>query len=302
MKTMLSGPFLGEFGPGSRALALGGAYSAIAEDYTASYWNPAGLAQIRRIEFYGDLTRTNLNNQITYQGTRVVTSPNFTRLNSIGLAYPVPTSRGSMVFAFGYNRINLFDDFHRLRGFPTLDQGDFYQEENVNADGSLNQWALSGAVDVSPKISLGASIFILRGENNAGIDYFEEDPNDILIYRFAPDDSVFADSRTGNFRINQDYSGVNLKLGALFRPNNNLRLALNLSTPSFLTVEEHYKASDRLFVDPGTATFDEVILEEDFGSKRKFKIRTPWKMELGAAYKHKLLLVVAVSRSSTGLK
>ena len=37
-------PFLQEIGPGARAMALGGAYVALAEDYTAAYWNPAGLA------------------------------------------------------------------------------------------------------------------------------------------------------------------------------------------------------------------------------------------------------------------
>lgn len=36
---------------GARALGMGGAYCAIAEDASASYWNPAGLAQIKQREF-----------------------------------------------------------------------------------------------------------------------------------------------------------------------------------------------------------------------------------------------------------
>ncbi|MEA1927745.1 MAG: hypothetical protein U9N73_06025 [Candidatus Auribacterota bacterium] len=36
-----------EFGGlGSRALAMGGAYIGLADDWTASYWNPAGLSQL----------------------------------------------------------------------------------------------------------------------------------------------------------------------------------------------------------------------------------------------------------------
>jgi len=36
-----------EFGGlGSRALSMGGAYIGLADDWTASYWNPAGLAQL----------------------------------------------------------------------------------------------------------------------------------------------------------------------------------------------------------------------------------------------------------------
>lgn len=35
-------------GVGARALAMGGAYSAVADDATAGYWNPAGLTAIER--------------------------------------------------------------------------------------------------------------------------------------------------------------------------------------------------------------------------------------------------------------
>ena len=37
-------------GYGARAIALGGAYTAVADDLTAIYWNPAGLAQVDAVE------------------------------------------------------------------------------------------------------------------------------------------------------------------------------------------------------------------------------------------------------------
>ncbi len=42
-------PFL-RMGVGARALAMGGAFTAIADDATAAYWNPAGLVKIENIE------------------------------------------------------------------------------------------------------------------------------------------------------------------------------------------------------------------------------------------------------------
>jgi hypothetical protein len=42
-------PFL-RMGVGARALGMGGAFTAIADDATASYWNPAGLTKIENIE------------------------------------------------------------------------------------------------------------------------------------------------------------------------------------------------------------------------------------------------------------
>jgi len=48
---------------GSRPLAMGGAFVAVAEDATASYWNPAGLAKQQKrfdveIPFYVDYAAT----------------------------------------------------------------------------------------------------------------------------------------------------------------------------------------------------------------------------------------------------
>jgi Flp pilus assembly protein TadD len=48
-----SGGQVGEFltyGSGARALAMGGAFTAISDDASATYWNPAGMAQLTRKE------------------------------------------------------------------------------------------------------------------------------------------------------------------------------------------------------------------------------------------------------------
>lgn len=44
-----AGAYLG-FGAGARSLGMGRAYTAVADDSSAVYWNPAGLAQVRRNE------------------------------------------------------------------------------------------------------------------------------------------------------------------------------------------------------------------------------------------------------------
>src|SRR3989339_1307659 len=46
------GQFL-SWGAGARALAMGKAFTAISDDATATYWNPAGLTQLERKEFDG---------------------------------------------------------------------------------------------------------------------------------------------------------------------------------------------------------------------------------------------------------
>ncbi len=51
---LFAGRYAGDFmaiGSGVRPLGMGGAYSAIADNGVAIYWNPAGLSQIKKTEF-----------------------------------------------------------------------------------------------------------------------------------------------------------------------------------------------------------------------------------------------------------
>ncbi len=270
-------PFQNEFGPGARAMALGGAYSAVAEDYTAVYWNPAGLAQIRKMEFHGGLSHLSLRNRIGYQGTTTENTNGFTNMNAIGVVFPIPTYRGSLVFAIGYHRINTFDDFNQVSGSPQVAGGQFYQDEKTTIDGDLNQWSFSGAVDLTPSISVGATLNLVVGKNNINVSYFEDDSeDDILMHEYA---------RQVDFQINPDYTGVGMKMGALMRPAENLRVALTVTTPTSLRAEESSNYSESYVYDHARA--DSLIGSDVF---LKYRISSPWKFEFGASYKHKLFL------------
>src|SRR5438045_3246800 len=44
-----SGAVFEKIGVGARAAGMGGAYSALADDISALYWNPAGIARLKGI-------------------------------------------------------------------------------------------------------------------------------------------------------------------------------------------------------------------------------------------------------------
>ena len=74
------------YGVGGRALAMGGAYTAIADDATAAYWNPAGLAQIQRKEI------------TTMQATLYAA----TKFTYVAFAYP---TKGGSTFAISMTQL-----------------------------------------------------------------------------------------------------------------------------------------------------------------------------------------------------
>jgi len=80
------GLFFDEFGAGAKAMAMGQAFTAVADDYSAAYYNPAGLTQTRNI-FEGTIG-------YNYVKPRVLASfPGNATLNIRGQ----PSSRGVLI-------------------------------------------------------------------------------------------------------------------------------------------------------------------------------------------------------------
>lgn len=73
-----------DIGVGARALGMGGAYTALADDANSLYWNPAGLAKLEKREFTASHAEM-------YESTRL----DF-------LAYAHPTSQGTLSAGLTY--------------------------------------------------------------------------------------------------------------------------------------------------------------------------------------------------------
>lgn len=81
-----AGAFL-RIGAGARALGMGGAFTAVADDATAAYWNPAGLTQIEKQEISSMYTNQfGLNISYSFLNYARVFGENAFALNWIRLA------------------------------------------------------------------------------------------------------------------------------------------------------------------------------------------------------------------------
>ncbi|MDP6985254.1 MAG: hypothetical protein QGG05_19420 [Candidatus Latescibacteria bacterium] len=96
-------------GVGVRSMAMGGAFVGVADDFTAVFWNPAGLAQIQQREIYVGLNRNGFENQSSMDGVSATANVNNTHFGSLGAVFPWPVARGSFVIAAGINRVSDLD-------------------------------------------------------------------------------------------------------------------------------------------------------------------------------------------------
>ena len=282
----------GQLGFGARALGMGGAYRAVADDYSAIYWNPAGLAQMRKMEFWTDLSLVNFNNDNVYNGVSNSASQNSTKFNSIGLVFPVPTYRGSLVFAFGYQKVKDFEyanDFSAMSNSfnsntvvnnrLTFDDEMFaylpvLKSETIYDGGSLNQWSAAGAMDVSPNISLGLTMNFWSGKSDYELEYNQFDQADNFNTYLVNDFMEYIENQI----ITSKYSSFNFKIGALFRANKHVRIGLGLDLPQTFTVKEEYVNTSSIEFDNGDYTY-----YDDDGTNSEYDVKTPMRLNGGVS-------------------
>jgi long-subunit fatty acid transport protein len=224
------------FGVGARAMGMGGAQIATADDASALVYNPALLAKIKRIEFSGAMTHQRLKNETGFTGDfqplssffqkESITQSN-TRFSSANIVLPVPTYRGGLVFALGFNRMKSFDRaYHSVTVDPS--DGATILDASVLETGGINMWSFGGALDLSPNVSIGGVINYWQGDD----DFLQE-------YHIPPSTKINYEVWEKN-RYLDSYSGWNGKLGFSVQPNKYLSLGAVVDFPTKFSIDQDY--------------------------------------------------------------
>ena len=267
---------IGNFsGLGVRAMGLGGAFVAVADDFSASYWNPAGLAQIKDRKLDVTFFRKSHVNKSTFNETRESVGLSNTGFSSMGFVYPYPVYQGSLVFAIGFNQIVDMDWGLRQTGFDNLDS--LQTRHYFQHEGQLTLSSISAAVDVSPFISFGGTLGFVGGEDRHFNEFFYLDVNDKYTYKNLRGEDTFLD----------DYEGArSLRLGALIRlPRETPRLRIGATVQSSIGQEVRYQFRGN----PQGYTsieYDSDDLEtlEKVSLRGRYEIKLPLQYAIGASY------------------
>jgi long-subunit fatty acid transport protein len=260
-------------GIGARSLGMGMAYTSVANDYSATYWNPAGLGQAKMNEVSLGLSHLSYGNTSTFLNNNQSFTNSATSVNSLGMVYPFPTRRGSLVFAIGYGREANLTTGLSFKGFnaqssiiPSLDSDLAYELYLIDAQGNtplvdsmeqsgkvlegggVNHWTVAGAIEAAPNLFLGVALNFISGSYSYNRTYLESDIyNKYNVARFGAD-YAFTDLALSDV-IDADLSGFTAKFGLLYRFRNNMQIGIGVKTPSYYTIRENYSQD-------GASTFD----------------------------------------------
>ena len=274
-------------GVGTRAMGMGGAFVGVADDFTAVFWNPAGLAQMARREVHVAFLRNAVTNDARLGETPATAEVSNTRFGSLGLVYPYPVQRGSFVLAAGFNRVKDFDWALATHGFLPADS--LRAEDYFIHEGELSMSSVAAAIDVSPSVSVGVTLSLTSGGDDAANEFISIDSEDYFLERRFIDTEYFVDEYQTAFSV---------LLGAMVRvPREEPRLRLGATMSGGTT---HLIRYTRRFTPGG----DFTLIEYDNGSVTRggsaeesgsYKIALPFEFGLGMSYRPVPSLLIAGS-------
>ena len=264
---------------GARSSAMGGAGTAVKDGRNAFIYNAAALGAVKTTQVYATFSRSSLANSTTVYGDAAKETAVQTELTSIGIAVPLPTSRGSLVFGIGYQK---------MRGYNRSLYGEVFDDSPGDSvtysyteieEGGLGKTALTGAVEVAPNVFVGGSLNFWSGSNDlTGQASMLDTPFDIW---------TFSDS-TAIININTRLTGVNVTFSGLTHISPGIALGASIHSPLTLRCNEEWMYDEYIDWDDGIRTYDSTAT-----GTYEYRVASPWKFRLGGSVSVGPLLLAA---------
>ena len=194
-----AGPQFNFVNPGARSLGMGGAFIGLADDSTAAYTNPAGLAQLTRKEFSAEVRYSAFTTESVRRG-RFTDAPtgfgidtidglemqetdeDVTNLSFISFALPLET--GTLA-VYRHELVNFASAFvndgqfvQTLGATPTVPRTSRFPPTINQLDVQIDNYGVAGSWRAHDKLMLGASLNYYRFDIDSLTRRFEVDGND----------------------------------------------------------------------------------------------------------------------------
>lgn len=234
-------------GSGARALGMGGAFIAVADDATAASWNPGGLTQLERPElslvYSYKWLRESFNSGIHPEFDGSNQGVSFNDINYFSYVYPVPQTLGGRNFVLSLSYQRKYD-FDRDLNFPIttrLAAGGVLADSLTHIDysqrGALGTLSPALGFEVTDRLSVGVVMNIwdqsLLPDNEWKVRRTYRNRLNLL----GIGSGLSAWSKLVIAEDYNNFSGTNFTLGALWRATERLSVGLVYHTKFTADVE-----------------------------------------------------------------
>lgn len=266
-------------GSGARAIGMGGAFIAIADDATAASWNPGGLVQLERPEISAVIAGFDRTEDNTFKtnpeasGDQKVTDTN---LNYLSVVYPFTFWQRNSVISVSYQNLYAFT---RKWDFPftsTAEDAVFREEFEFDQTGTLSAIGISGAIQITPKMSLGVTVNIWNDDLSPNKWQQKESRNGTLEFL---GETIYAKTTTKN---TYKFDGINFNLGILWNLTEKFTVGAVLKTPFTADIEKSTKLTES-YRYPENPELDVNSSNTD---RENGKLDMPMSYGIGIAYRH----------------
>jgi long-subunit fatty acid transport protein len=153
------------------------------------------------------------------------------------------------------------------------------QENTIKTRGGITEYALSAAISSKDKLFIGGTLGLPYVNFNRDQTYKESDASSNLTNRFG--------SYTYTESLRTRGLGINLKLGAIYRPVEQVRLGLTVHSPSVYQLKDRYNASMNANTENynGNKTIDIATINDGNGEiVNEYQYASPWRVAAGFSY------------------
>jgi long-subunit fatty acid transport protein len=266
-------------GSGARAVGMGGAFIAVADDATAASWNPAGLIQLERPELsiVGEFVyRKEQFSSDDHPEIGNRSEDHNTNINYFSATYPFTLYR-NMVVSINYQRLYDFDqkfDYRFNLAAPGLTLS---QDKHFSQNGYLGALGLAGAVEITPGLSLGATLNIwtdkLLWQNGWTATYSEQASGTL---GGAPVET------TTNIKDKySDFHGVNANFGLLWDVTEHLTAGAVFKTPFTGSLDHEFTFSQVQTIGPPVNS----VITNQAHFKENVDLEMPMSYGVGVAWR-----------------
>jgi len=236
-------------GSGARALGMGGAFIAVADDATAASWNPGGLVQLKTPEisvvgnWFHRTEDVDFANHPEASGSESVSKED---LNYLSIVYPFNLFNRNMVVSLNYQKLYDFArdwDFQRttdykIDGFLLPSVVHTQQKCHHEQSGGLSALGIAYSIQIVPQLSFGFTLNIW--DNDLTPNKWKK-INHITFTTTVPltkpQNSVEKDKYL--------FNGLNFNIGMLWRITDKLTTGLVLKTPFTADIKHEYYSTDQ---------------------------------------------------------